>query len=92
MLILTHFMQFFMKWQKRWKELGGTIGFKQSTLEHIEMEQVSIYDWVHEMIIWWLNRNDLVQEPSRQSLVRALNTGLVNHADIAFKVSSEHKV
>ena len=45
----------------RWKELGGTLGLKQSTLKHIEMEQVSIYDCDCEMIIRWLNRNDLVQ-------------------------------
>ena len=76
----------------RWKELGRTLGLEQSTLEHIEMEQDKIYDCIRDMIICWLKRKDLVQVPTWRSLVHALNTGRVNHSDIALQVAAGHQV
>ena len=76
----------------RWKELGSTLGLEQHTLDYIEIEQDKICNRVRELIICWLKRKDSVQVPSWRSLVYALNTGKVNHSDIALRISTRHQV
>jgi hypothetical protein len=75
----------------RWRELGSTLGLEKSTLDHIEAEQDKICNCIREVIVCWLKRKDLVQVPSWQSLVYALNTGRVNHSDVAIKISARHQ-
>ena len=75
----------------RWRELGSTLGLEKSTLDHIEEEQDKIIcNCIREVMVCWLKRKDSVQVPSWQSLVCALNTGRVDHSDIALKISARH--
>ena len=76
----------------QWRELGSTLGLEKSTLDHIEAEQDKICNCTREVIVCWLKRKDSVQVPSWRSLVYALNTGRVNHSDMALKISARHQL
>lgn len=70
--------------------MGSILGLEKSTLDHIEAEQDKISDRVREIMVCWLKRKDSVEVPSWRSLVYALNTGRVNHSEIALKISGRH--